>query len=116
MHFLIVDWDDRFHTFASEETFFGDTSIELLPLGRVVISDRLVGAILAQTSGLPFIFLDQSSHSPGHDCSVALDGPNYGDRELGILSLATTLQHAIGRAASMLNMLCNYMTKARTHV
>lgn len=103
LDFLIVDWDDRFQIFASEETSFDDKLIELLPLGRVVISDRLEGAILAHVSGLPFIFLDHASHSPGHGLSVALDAPNCGDRALGVRSLATTLQDDVVHAASVLN-------------
>lgn len=59
--FVIVDWSDRLYRFESQDVFFTDTSIQLLSLGRVVVCDRLHAAILAYLSGLPFVYLDQST-------------------------------------------------------
>jgi exopolysaccharide biosynthesis predicted pyruvyltransferase EpsI len=50
LDFNIVDWNDRLSIFHPAETFFGNTSIELLSLGRVVITDRLNASILAYLS------------------------------------------------------------------
>jgi exopolysaccharide biosynthesis predicted pyruvyltransferase EpsI len=103
LDFNIVDWNDRLKIFHSEETFFGNTSIELLSLGRVVIADRLNASILAYLSGLPLIYLDQANTRLASTLSLALDDPLCGDQTTSLWSRAATVREAVHIAAEMLN-------------
>ena len=71
--FRVVDWEDRWTLFHSTDPFFSETSIRLLSMGRVVISDRLHASILAFLSGMPFVYLDQSTGKISKSLNVAFD-------------------------------------------
>lgn len=103
LDFNIVDWNDRSTIFHLEETIFGNNSIELLSLGRVVIADRLNVSILAYLTGLPFIYMDQTNTKLASTLSLVLDGPLCHDQTTGLWSRARTVREAVHMAAEMLN-------------
>jgi exopolysaccharide biosynthesis predicted pyruvyltransferase EpsI len=76
--FRIVDWPDRLLLFHSVDPYFTDTAIQLLSLGRVLICDRLHAAILAFLSGIPFVYIDQTTGKISKSLRVALDAAGNG--------------------------------------
>lgn len=76
--FRVVDWPDRLHLFHIDDPFFTDTAIQLLSLGRVLICDRLHAAILAFLSGIPFVYMDQSTGKISKCFTLALDTAGNG--------------------------------------
>lgn len=105
LDFRIVDWKDRLEIFSSNSSFFDKTSIELLSLGRVVITDRLYAAILAYLSGIPFIYLElPSSHQLADPLSVALGANALCRNETaGLWTRVSSLELAVQQAADFLS-------------
>jgi len=104
MSFSIVDWPDRLDRFNSRDYFFTDTSIQLLRMGRVVLCDRLHAAILAYLSGLPFVFIDQSTGKISKTLRLAFDSwEGCQDGETAMWAHADNLKHGLELAVSFLD-------------
>lgn len=100
MTFTMVDWPDRLEKFDSQDILFTHTSIQLLSLGKVVIADRLHASILAYLTGLPFVYLDQSTNKLTKTLSAAFDSWPDGchNNETSLWSKATNLDEALEKA------------------
>jgi len=104
MTFRIVDWDDRRDLFDTTDTFFTDTAIQLLSLGKVVVCDRLHAAVLAYLSGLPFVYIDQVSGKVTKTLTAAFEGAEGClDETLSRWSRATTLKEALSKASQLID-------------
>jgi exopolysaccharide biosynthesis predicted pyruvyltransferase EpsI len=102
--FSIVDWEDRLKRFQSMDYFFTDTSIQLLSMGRVVVCDRLHAAILAYLSGIPFVYVNQSTGKIGKTLRVAFDSwDGCDDGESAMWARADNLTHAFELASGFLD-------------
>lgn len=102
--FKIVDWSDRLNIFETTDTFFTDTSIELLSLGKVVVCDRLHAAVLAYLTGLPFVYIDQVSGKISKTLTTAFDGAEGClDGEQTHWARAMSLQEALAKASDMID-------------
>jgi exopolysaccharide biosynthesis predicted pyruvyltransferase EpsI len=102
--FSIVDWKDRLERFQSSDYFFTDTSIQLLSMGRVVICDRLHAAILSYLSGLPFVYINQSTGKISKTLRVAFDSwDGCKDGESAMWARADNLTHAFELANGFLD-------------
>jgi exopolysaccharide biosynthesis predicted pyruvyltransferase EpsI len=102
--FSIVDWEDRLERFQSSDYFFTDTSIQLLSMGRVVVCDRLHAAILAYLSGLPFVYINQSTGKISKTLRVAFDSwDGCRDGESAMWARADNLTHAFELATGFLD-------------
>lgn len=104
MTFRIVDWDDRRDLFDTTDTFFTDSAIQLLSLGKVVVCDRLHAAVLAYLSGLPFVYIDQVSGKVTKTLTAAFEGTEGClDETLSRWSRATTLKEALSKASQLID-------------
>jgi hypothetical protein len=105
LEFKIVDWKDRLEIFSSNSSFFDQTSIERLSLGRVVITDRFYAAVMAYLSGLPFVYLETpSSQHIADPLSVALnESPACRNETSGLWSRVASLEEAVQQAAKYLS-------------
>jgi hypothetical protein len=104
MTFKIVDWPDRLDIFGTTDTFFTETSIELLSLGKVVVCDRLHAAILSYLTGLPFVYIDQVSGKVTKTLTAALNGTDGClDGEQAQWARAMSLQDALAKASEMID-------------
>jgi hypothetical protein len=105
LEFKIVDWKDRLEIFNSNSSFFDQTSIELLSLGRVVVTDRFYAAVLAYLSGLPFVYLETpSSQQIADPLAVALnESPVCRNETSGLWSRVASLEEAVQQAAEYLS-------------
>jgi exopolysaccharide biosynthesis predicted pyruvyltransferase EpsI len=102
--FSIVDWEDRLNRFQSMDYFFTDTSIQLLSMGRVVVCDRLHAAILAYLSGIPFVYVNQSTGKISKTLRVAFDSwDGCDDGESAMWARADNLTHAFELASGFLD-------------
>jgi exopolysaccharide biosynthesis predicted pyruvyltransferase EpsI len=102
--FSIVDWEDRLNRFQSMDYFFTDTSIQLLSMGRVVVCDRLHAAILAYLSGIPFVYVNQSTGKISKTLRVAFDSwEGCDDGESAMWARADNLTHAFELANGFLD-------------
>ena len=102
--FEIVDWNNRLHIFNSTDFFFTDTAVELVSMGRVMVCDRLHAAILGYLTGIPFVYIDQSTGKITKTLSASLgqvDGCM--DSERSKWARAATLEEALAIAASMIH-------------
>jgi len=101
--FKIVDWDSRLKLFDTTDTFFTDSAIELLSLGKVVVCDRLHAAILSYVSGLPFVYIDQVSGKITKTLSTAFEHTSTcQDRRANRWDSAVDLEEALVKASEML--------------
>jgi exopolysaccharide biosynthesis predicted pyruvyltransferase EpsI len=102
--FSIVDWEDRLKRFQSKDYFFTDTSIQLLSMGRVVICDRLHAAILCYLSGIPFVYVNQSTGKISKTLRVAFDSwDGCDDWESAMWARADNLTHAFELASGFMD-------------
>lgn len=102
--FRIVDWSDRRDIFAAKDTFFTETSIELLSLGKVVVCDRLHAAILSYLIGLPFVYIDQVSGKITKTLNGAFgDMEECRDGENARWAKASNLEEALVTAAEFID-------------
>lgn len=102
--FQLVDWPDRLDLFDSKDILFTQTSIQLLSLGKIVIADRLHASILAYLSGIPFVYLDQSTNKLTKTLSVAFDSwDGCHDSETSLWSKATDLDEALTKAVEYID-------------
>lgn len=102
--FKIVEWSDRLDIFGTTDTFFTDTSIELLSLGKVVVCDRLHASILSYLSGLPFVYIDQVSGKITKTLTTALEEhEGCMDGEQALWARAWSLREALAKASEMID-------------
>ena len=103
LKFGIVDWNTRFAMWPSDDHLFTDSAIQLLSLGRVVVLDRLHAAILCYLSGIPFIYINQSTGKINKTLSVAFDSwEGCSDGETAMWAEAHSLEEAIPLAVGFL--------------
>ena len=104
LSFTIVDWDSRLAMFKSKDFLFTDTAIQLLSLGKVVVCDRLHASILAYLSGLPFVYINQSTGKVEKVLRVAFESwEGCQDGETSMYAGAQNLQDALGKAIQFLD-------------
>jgi exopolysaccharide biosynthesis predicted pyruvyltransferase EpsI len=103
LKFGIADWNTRFAMWPSQDFLFTDSAIQLLALGRVAICDRLHAAILCYISGIPFIFVDQSTKKLTKTLRVAFDSwEGCNDGETAMWARAESLEEALALAVDFL--------------
>jgi len=103
--FTIVDWADRLRRYQSNDYFFTDTAIQLLSAGRVLVCDRLHAAILAYLSGIPFVYINQSTGKISKTLRVAFDsGEGCEDGQATMWARADNLTHAVQLANGFLSL------------
>ena len=102
--FTIVDWPNRLEMFHSKDYFFTDTAIQLLSLGKVVICDRLHAAILSYLTGLPFVYINQSTGKVEKTLRVAFESwDGCQDGEISMHARAQNLHEALTKAIQFLD-------------
>jgi exopolysaccharide biosynthesis predicted pyruvyltransferase EpsI len=112
LSFTIVDWNSRLAMFNSTNYLFTDTAIQLLSFGKVVICDRLHAAILSYLTGLPFVYINQSTGKLEKTLRVAFESwEGCQDGETSMYARAQNLQDALGKAIQFLD---NYDLKKTT--
>jgi exopolysaccharide biosynthesis predicted pyruvyltransferase EpsI len=101
--FRIADWPDRLQIFGTRDTFFTDTSIELLSLGKIVICDRLHAAILCYLTGLPFVYIDQISGKISNTFRVAFEQMEdcANGEATSLWAKATSMEEAVAKAIEL---------------
>ena len=102
--YTIVDWNDRFHRFNinSKDYFFTDSAIQLLSLGHVLICDRLHAAILSFLSGIPFVFIDQSSGKISKTLAAAFQDKECANGEAAMWAKADNFPEALEIAVNFI--------------
>lgn len=104
LSFTIVDWNSRLAMFNSTNILFTETAIQLVSLGKVVICDRLHAAILSYLTGLPFVYINQSTGKLEKTLRVAFESwEGCQDGETSMYARAQNLQDAIGKATQFLD-------------
>jgi exopolysaccharide biosynthesis predicted pyruvyltransferase EpsI len=97
--FHIVDWRSKPLFFEGEKKLHLENSIKLLSLGKVVVCDRLHASILSYLSGLPFVYLDQSTQKINKTLSVAFQAwGGCSDGEASQFASASDMKDGIQKA------------------
>ena len=103
LRFGIADWNTRFAMWPSDDYLFTESAIQLLSLGRVVICDRLHAAILCYLTGIPFVYIDQSTGKISKTLGVAFDSwEGCQDSDTAMWAQADSIEEALGIAVSFL--------------
>jgi pyruvyl transferase EpsO len=108
--YRMVDWEDRLELLddTKKNHLNVETGIQLLSLGKVVIVDRLHATILSYLTGLPFVYVDQTSQKLTKSLSTAFtaaDATICMDGSEAQWARAANLQEAVTKAVGMLETL-----------
>lgn len=101
--FAIHDWTDRTRVLRVEDHLFGQTAVDLVGMGRVVVADRLHATVLAFSSNVPLVFVDQRTKKISGTMDVAMNAwPGCRDQERLMYGSAETLEDGVDEALRML--------------
>ena len=82
--------------------FFDDASLKLVSFGRVVIVDRLHGAILTYLANVPVIYFDQETNKLTKVLDVAFETAEICKDEKNMIIRTSSLNEALAKAKDLL--------------